>query len=97
MTRRKDPRRAAAEQPLPLGSVAQPVVPSTPGTEACLGCGSTDLVRIRMGAPGGREVVFVSCPHCERTGWFDENGDGRPLAGDEIAGLRSPGGEQRPR
>ena len=97
MTRRKDTRRAAANLPLPLGSVAQPVGPLAPGTEACRGCGSTDLVRIRMGAPGGRDVVFVSCPHCEQTGWFAEDGDGTPLSSAEITGLGSPGGEQASR
>lgn len=97
MTRRKDPRRAAAGLPLPLGSVAQPVGPLTPGTEACRGCGGTDLVRIRMGAPGGRDVVFVSCPRCELTGWFAEDGDGTPLTSAEVTGLHSPGGDASPR
>lgn len=93
MTRRKDPRRAATSSPLPLGSVAQPVGPLAAGTEACRRCGNTDLVRIRMGAPGGRDVVFVSCPRCELTGWFAEDGDGTPLTSAEVTGLPSPGGD----
>ncbi|HEY0118466.1 MAG TPA: hypothetical protein VGC04_06780 [Cellulomonas sp.] len=97
MTRRKDPRRVAANTPLPLGSVSGPVGPLTPGTETCLGCGSADLVRIRMGAPGGRDVVFVSCPTCERTGWFAEDGDGTPLTSEQITGLGSSGGDQASR
>ena len=97
MTRRKDPRRSAADLPLPLGSVAQPVGALTPGTEACLGCGNTDLVRIRMGAPGGRDVVFVSCQRCERTGWFAEDGDGTPLTSDEVTGLSSAGDDEASR
>jgi hypothetical protein len=97
VTRRKSPRRAVAKSALPLGSVAQPAGPLTPGTESCQGCGSTDLVRIRMGVPGGRAVVFVSCPRCERTGWFAEDGDGTPLTSAEVTGSPSPGGDASPR
>jgi len=96
VTRRKDSRRVAAT-PLPLGSVAQPVGPLAPGTEACQGCGATDVVRIRMGVAGGRNVVFVSCPHCERTAWFDEDGDGTPLNSADVTGLRPPGDAQASR
>lgn len=98
MTRRREPRRAPAPAPLPpLGSVSQPSGPHAPGTLACLGCGGSELVRIRMGAPGGRDVVFVSCPTCERTGWFAEDGDGAPLTSEEITGLGSPGGDRASR
>ena len=92
MTRRKDGRHGSRAEPLPLGSVAQPADLLTPGTEACLGCGATDLVRIRMGAPGGRDVVFVSCAHCERTGWFALDGDGAPLTSKDVTGFDAPGG-----
>ncbi len=71
---------------MPLGSVSQAGGPLVPGTATCLRCGSSDLVRIRMGAPGGREVVFVSCRQCERTGWFAVDGDGTPLSSEEVAG-----------
>jgi siroheme synthase (precorrin-2 oxidase/ferrochelatase) len=84
VTRRRDRRSAAPE---PLGSVSHPLGGNTLGTEACLGCGSTDLVRIRMGPQGGRPVVFVSCRACERTAWFAEDGDGTPLGPDEVAGF----------
>ena len=97
MTRRKDPRRAAANAPLPLGSVAGAVGPLMPGTEACVACGATDLVRIRMGATTGRDVMFVSCPHCEQTAWFAADGDGTPLTSEEIVGLASPGGGEAAR
>lgn len=95
MTRRKDSRRVASA-PLPLGSVAQPVGPLAPGTESCVSCGATDVVRIRMGAATGRRVVFVSCPHCERTAWFDEDGDGTPLRGEDL-GIDPAGGRQASR
>lgn len=90
MTRRREPRRAA-EPRTPLGSVSQAAGPLAPGTATCLGCGGSDLVRIRMGAPGGREVVFVSCRHCERTGWFAVDGDGTPLTSEDVAGARPAG------
>jgi hypothetical protein len=95
VTRRRESRRPASPAALPsLGSVSQPAGPFAPGTEACRGCGGTDLVRIQMGAPAGRAVVFVSCRACERTGWFAEDGDGTPLTGDDVAGLPSPGGSR---
>ena len=96
MTRRKDNRRAAST-PQPLGSVAQPAGPLARGTEACLACGAEDLVRIRMGVAGGRNVVFVSCPRCERTAWFDEDGDGTPLSSADVTGFDPSGGPQAPR
>lgn len=85
MTRRREPRRQKAA-PVPLGSVSQHGGALAPGAEACLGCGNTDLVRIRMGSPGGRELVFVSCPRCERKAWFAVDGDGTPLSSDEVTG-----------
>ena len=98
MTRRKDARRSAGPPaPEPLGSVSRPLGPVPPGTEACLGCGSTDLVRIEMGAPGGSQVVFVSCPACERTGWFAADGDGTPLTSEDVARLRATGGDEAAR
>ncbi len=93
MTRRRDGRRSNATQtPEPLGSVSHPLGSLAPGTEACQECGGTDLVRIRMGAPGGRAVVFVSCRRCEHTGWFAQDGAGIPLTSDEVAALHMPGG-----
>lgn len=89
MTRRHDRRSAVPEPPEPLGSVSRPPGGIALGTEACLGCGSTDLVRIRMGPQGGRPVVFVSCRACGRTAWFAEDGDGTPLGPDEVAGFTS--------
>jgi hypothetical protein len=97
VSRRKDPRRVAANAPLPLGSVSHAAGALAPGTEACLGCGATDLVRIRMGSPSGRDVVFVSCPSCERTGWFADDGDGQPLSSADVTGLQPPGGGETPR
>lgn len=95
MTRRREQRRSSvSEQPEPLGSVSRPFGPLVPGTQTCLACGSADLVRIRMGAPGGRDVVFVSCRACEHTGWFDADGDGTPLTSDEVANLQTPGGRR---
>jgi hypothetical protein len=47
-----------------------------------------------MGVAGGRNVVFVSCPHCERTAWFDEDGDGAPLSSEEVTGIDPTGGHQ---
>ena len=91
MTRRKDARRVANAS-LPLGSVAQPSGPAVPGTETCRRCGAPDVVRIRMGAAGDRRLVFVSCPHCEQTGWFDEDGDGTPLNSEDITGIDPSGG-----
>ncbi len=91
MTRRRESRRAA-EPHAPLGSVSQAAGPLAPGTSTCLGCGGTELVRIRMGAPGGRDVVFVSCRHCERTGWFALDGDGTPLTTEDVAGGGPAGG-----
>ena len=96
MTRRKVPPRAP-RAPLPLGSIAQPAGPVPPGTAACLACGATDLVRIRMGGAGGRNVVFVSCPHCEQTAWFDEDGDGTPLRGEDVTGVPPAGGPEASR
>ena len=96
MTRRKETRRVPSA-PLPLGSVAQPAGPPARGTEACLSCGATDLVRIRMGVAGGRNVVFVSCPRCEHTAWFDEDGDGTPLSSEDVTGIDPTGGRQAPR
>ena len=94
MTRRRESRRSA-EGPVPLGSVSQGSGPLVPGTRQCLRCGSTDLVRIRMGVAAGRNVVFVSCPRCEHTGWFDEDGDGTPLNSEDVTGL-PPGGGPAP-
>lgn len=96
MTRRKETRRVTST-PLPLGSVAQPVGPLAVGTEACLSCGAQDVVRIRMGVASGRNVVFVSCPRCEHTAWFDEDGDGTPLSSEDITGIDPAGGRQAPR
>lgn len=88
MARRKgEAARARAERAgEPLGSISQPTGPVVPGSEACLQCGETDLTRIRMALTNGRQVVFVSCPSCEQRNWFALDGDGTPLARDEVVG-----------
>lgn len=89
MTRRRESRRAASATPPPLGSMSQQVPVQAPGTRTCSACGSTDLVRIQMGAPTGRPLVFVSCRACEQTAWFAQDGDGTPLNPDGSP-LRPP-------
>jgi len=81
MTRRREGRRATAAPP-PLGSMSQQAATHVPGTQTCWACGSADLVRIRMGAPTGRPLVFVSCRACEQTAWFAQDGDGTVLGAD---------------
>ena len=80
MTRRREARRAVSAPP--LGSMSQQPAAHAAGTQTCSACGSTDLVRIRMGAPTGLPLVFVSCRACEQTAWFALDGDGTPLSAD---------------
>jgi len=85
--RRGDAARArAAAASKPLGSISRPQGPQPPGTDACVACGETQLTRIRMALPDGRQATFVSCPACERTNWFALDGDGTPLTRDEVTG-----------
>lgn len=90
MTRRRDSRRPL-EGPIPLGSVSQGPGPLVPGTQACLRCGAVDLVRIRMSAPTGQPVVFVSCPACENRAWFAVEGEGTPLSDEDVMGPPTSG------
>jgi hypothetical protein len=64
--------------------MSRPAVPSAPGSQVCHQCGSSDLVRIRMGSTSGRPMVFVSCRQCEQRAWFAEDGDGTPLSADGL-------------
>lgn len=82
--RRGEPGRRDARPAEPLGSLSQAGGPVAPGTAACQQCGETNLTRIRMTLASGRPAVFVSCPSCERTGWFALDGDGTPLPRDEV-------------
>jgi hypothetical protein len=84
--RKGDGARARADHAEPLGSISQPQSVVVPGTLACAACGETELTRIRMTINGGRPAVFVSCPSCEQTNWFAVDGDGVPLARDEVMG-----------
>jgi len=92
VTRRRESRRAASPPP-PLGSMSQQTASAVPGTQTCSACGSTDLVRIRMGAPTGRPLVFVSCRACEQTAWFAQDGDGTPLTADGSPLRPAPGAD----
>jgi len=75
-----------SDPPAPLGSFSQPRDPLVPGTQACSRCGERKVTRIRMRTPSGRPAVFVSCSRCETTAWFAVDGDGTPLAADEVGG-----------
>ena len=79
-------RTRAARTAEPLGSISRPETPTAAGTEACLRCGETAVMRIRMTFKDGRPGVFVSCPSCEQTNWFALGGDGTPVPRAEALG-----------
>jgi hypothetical protein len=87
MARRKGATsRRSGEPDEPLGSIAQSAAPVAPGTDRCLACGETDLVRIRMTLADGRPAVYVSCRTCEETNWFALDGDGTPVPREQALG-----------
>lgn len=70
------PRRARAEETLPLGSLTQREHRLSDG---CVACGSPRLTRLSMNLTDGGTVDFVSCQHCEHRRW-EEAGVDIPVA-----------------
>lgn len=65
--------RAAAPEPVPLGSLTQRgAVPE----RACAACGSAGVTRIGLSLTDGSPVELISCHDCEHRSWTEH---GQPL------------------